>query len=61
MNFRSFPRRAAVYLIRWLITRLSYVDHQWYMMFYVAFLRRLGYNLVGKPRYISGNTKIDRH
>lgn len=59
MNFRSFPRRAAVYLIRWLITRLSYVDHQWYMMFYVAFLRRLGYNLVGKPRYISGNTKID--
>jgi acetyltransferase-like isoleucine patch superfamily enzyme len=59
VNFKSFPRRAAIHLIRWLITRLSYIDHNWYMTFYVTFLRRLGYNLTGRPRYISGNTKID--
>lgn len=59
MNFRSFPRRASIYFVRWLITRVSYIDHRWYMKLYVAFLRRLGYNLTGTPRYISSRTRID--
>lgn len=59
MRFRSFPRRLAIYLIRWLITRISYVDHRWYMKLYVVFLKRLGYNLTGTPRYISGRVRID--
>jgi acetyltransferase-like isoleucine patch superfamily enzyme len=59
MNFKSFPRRVAIHLLRWLITRVGYVDHSWYMKLYVVFLRRLGYNLTGTPRYISGNTRID--
>ena len=29
------------------------------MKLYIIFLRQLGYNLVGKPRYISGKTRID--
>jgi acetyltransferase-like isoleucine patch superfamily enzyme len=57
--YKTFPRRAAIYLVRWLITRISYVDHRWYMTLYVAFLRRIGYNLTGTPRYISGRTRID--
>jgi acetyltransferase-like isoleucine patch superfamily enzyme len=59
MNFRSFPRRVSISLIRWLITRIWYVDHGWYMKLYLIFLRRLGYNLTGTPRYISGRTRID--
>ena len=59
MNFRSFPRRVAISLIRWFITRIWYIDHRWYMKLYVIFLRKLGYNLVGTPRYISGKTRID--
>ena len=35
------------------------MDHRWYMKLYVLFLRRLGYNLTGTPRYISGKTRID--
>ena len=30
-----------------------------YMKVYVRFLRHLGYNLVGTPRYISGTARID--
>lgn len=59
MNFQSFPRRFAIYLVRWLITRVSYVDHRWYMRLYIVFLRRLGYTLTGTPRYISGKARID--
>jgi acetyltransferase-like isoleucine patch superfamily enzyme len=59
MNFRSFPRRVAISAVRWLITRVWYIDHRWYMKLYVAFLRRLGYNLIGVPRYISGRARID--
>jgi acetyltransferase-like isoleucine patch superfamily enzyme len=59
VNFKSFPRRAAIYFVRWLITRIAFVDHRWYMKLYVVFLRRLGYNLTGTPRYISGKVRID--
>lgn len=59
MNFKSFPRRVSISLVRWLITRIWYIDHQWYMKLYLMFLRRLGYNLTGTPRYISGRTRID--
>jgi acetyltransferase-like isoleucine patch superfamily enzyme len=59
VNFKSVPRRVSISLIRWLITRIWYVDHRWYMKLYVMFLQRLGYNLTGTPRYISGRTKID--
>ena len=59
MKFRSFPRHASIYLIRWVIIRVSYIDHRLYMKLYVSFLRRLGYNLAGTPRYISGRTRID--
>lgn len=59
MNFKSFPRRISIGLIRWVITRVWYVDHRWYMKLYIMFLRRLGYNLTGTPRYISGKTRID--
>jgi len=59
MNFRSFPRRVAVNVVRWLITRVWYIDHRWYMKLYIAFLRKRGYNLIGAPRYISGKTRID--
>lgn len=59
MNFKSFPRRLAINLARWLIARIWYIDHRWYMKLYVIFLRRLGYNLVGTPRYISAKTRID--
>jgi acetyltransferase-like isoleucine patch superfamily enzyme len=59
VNFKSFPRRVSISLIRWLITRIWYVDHRWYMKVYLMFLRRLGYNLTGTPRYISGRTRID--
>ena len=59
MSFKSFPRRAAIYIVRWLITRLSYVDHRWYMKLYVIFLRWVGYNLTGIPRFISGDTRMD--
>ncbi len=60
MNFRSFPRRATVYIVRWVITRIGYVDHGWYMRLYIPFLKRLGYNLTGTPKYISPRgTRID--
>jgi acetyltransferase-like isoleucine patch superfamily enzyme len=59
VNFKSFPRRVAISLIRWLIVRIWYIDHHWYMKLYIAFLRKLGYNLVGTPKYISGKTRID--
>jgi acetyltransferase-like isoleucine patch superfamily enzyme len=59
LTFRSIPRRAAIYLVRWVITRIGYLDHRWYMKLYIPFLRRLGYNLTGTPRYISPRTLID--
>ena len=59
MNFKSFPRRVSISVMRWLITRIWYVDHRWYMKLYLMFLRQLGYNLTGTPRYISGKTRID--
>jgi acetyltransferase-like isoleucine patch superfamily enzyme len=59
MTFRSIPRRAAVYIVYWGITRVGYLDHRWYMKLYIPFLKRLGYNLAGTPRYISNRTKID--
>ena len=59
MKFGSFPRRAAIYMVRWVITRIGYVDHRWYMRLYIPFLKRLGYNLTGTPRYISPRTRID--
>ena len=59
MTFRSFPQRAAIYIVRWVITRIGYVDHRWYMRLYIPFLKRLGYNMTGTPRYISPRTRID--
>ena len=59
MNFRSFPRRVLIGLIRWAITRVGYIDHRWYMAIYVPFLKWLGYNLTGTPKYISGKARID--
>lgn len=59
MTFRSIPRRAAVYIVYWVITRVGYLDHSWYMKLYIPFLKRLGYNLTGTPRYISNRTRID--
>jgi acetyltransferase-like isoleucine patch superfamily enzyme len=59
LNFKSFPRRLAISLGRWIITRIWYIDHRWYMKLYVKFLRQLGYNLLGTPRYISAKTRID--
>lgn len=59
MNYKSFPKRLAIFLVRWLITRVCYVDHRWYMRLYNAFLASLGYNLTGTPRYIAGRARID--
>jgi len=59
VKFKSFPRRVSISLMRWLITRIWYIDHHWYMKLYLMFLRRLGYNLTGIPRYISARTRID--
>jgi acetyltransferase-like isoleucine patch superfamily enzyme len=59
MTFRSIPRRAAIYIARWVITRVGYLDHGWYMKLYVPFLKRLGYNLTGVPKYISNRTHMD--
>jgi acetyltransferase-like isoleucine patch superfamily enzyme len=59
MSFRSIPRRAAIYIVLWFITRVGYLDHRWYMRLYIPFLKRLGYNLTGTPRYISNRTRID--
>lgn len=59
MTFRSIPRRAAIFIVRWMITRVGYLDHRWYMKLYILFLVRIGYNLTGTPRYISPRTLID--
>jgi acetyltransferase-like isoleucine patch superfamily enzyme len=59
MTFRSIPRRAAIFIIRWMITRVGFLDHRWYMKLYILFLKRIGYNLNGTPRYISPRTLID--
>jgi len=59
MNIRSFPRRLVIGLLRWVITRVWYVDHRWYMALNIKLLRRLGYNLTGTPRYISAKARID--
>jgi len=59
MTFRSIPRRAAIYILHWIITRVGYLDHRLYMKLYIPFLKRLGYNLTGTPRYISNRILID--
>ena len=59
MKIISTIKRIFFRLQRLLCVGLFYLDHRWYMKFYLRLLRRLGTNIQGTPRYIGVHVIFD--